>query len=110
MDASTDSGNVEGELVLVQYCTRDHFAQEIRSCARFWSLQVPAKTDADGLIRCLGNALQMLGICNVLNSGSVLGVASYPILVGSESDGASVNIADQNGMKGKLQRQLPWLH
>ena len=93
MDASTDSGNVEDELVLVQYCKHDHSAQEIRSCARFLSLQVPAKADADGLIRCLGNALQILGIDNILSFESVLGVASYPILVGGGTDGASVNIA-----------------
>ena len=34
---------------------------------------------------------------------------SKPILVGGGTDGASANIADQNGMKGKLQRELPVL-
>ena len=66
MDASTDAGNVEDELVLIQYCTQDDPAQEIRSCK--------------------------------------------PILIGGGTDGASVNIAEQSGMKGKLQKQLPWLH
>ena len=41
---------------------------------------------------------------------SVLGVQGKPILVGGGTDGASVNIAEHNGMKGKLQKELPWLH
>ena len=33
MDGSTESGNVEDKLFLVQYCIQDDTAQEIRSCA-----------------------------------------------------------------------------
>ena len=104
MDASTDTGNVENELILVQYCTHDHTAQEIRYCARFLSLPVPR------LSCCLGNALQILGINDILDSESVLGVRDYPVLIGDGTDRASVNIAEQIGMKGKLQKQLLWLH
>ena len=57
MDGSTDAGNVEDELVLIQYCSQDTAAEEMSSCARFLSLEVPTKADADGLIACLGNAL-----------------------------------------------------
>ena len=32
-----------------------------------------------------------------------LSVNGFPLLVGCGTDGASVNIAEQNGMKGKLQ-------
>lgn len=32
-----------------------------------------------------------------------------PVLVGGGTDGAAVNISEQNGMRGKLQRELPWL-
>ena len=32
-----------------------------------------------------------------------------PVLVGGSSDGASVNISDCNGVRGQLQRALPWL-
>ena len=104
------SGNVEDELILVQYCIHDHSAQEIRYCARFLSLQVYTKADANVLICCLGNALQILGINDILDSESVLGFRDYPVLIGGGTDGATVNITEQNGMKGKLQRQLPWLH
>ena len=54
--------------------------------------------------------MQELGITNVLDKESVLGVeSSKPILVGGGTDGASVNVSGQNGMKGKMQRQLPWI-
>ena len=54
MDGSTDAGNVEDELVLIQYCMKDDTTQEIRCCTRFLSVEVPQKADADGLIgiRC----------------------------------------------------------
>ena len=32
------------------------------------------------------------------------------MLVGCGTDGASVNVSDQNGMRGKLQAALPWLY
>ena len=109
MDGSTDAGNIEDELVIVQYCLRDDAAQEIRSCTRYLSLEVPKKADANGLIRCLGNALKVLGIDNLLDKASVLAVGSNPILIGGGTDGASVNVSEHNGMKGKLQKELPWL-
>ena len=55
MDGSTDAGNIEDELVLVQYCKKDEATEEIRSCMRYISLEVPQKANADGLIACLGN-------------------------------------------------------
>ena len=33
-----------------------------------------------------------------------------PILVGGGTDGASVNVSEQNGLKGKMQKELPWLY
>ena len=58
----------------------------------------------------MGNALQTLGVDNILDRLSVLGVQGKPILIGGGTDGASVNIAEHSGMKGKLQKQLPWLY
>ena len=48
MDGSTDAGNVEDELVLIQYCTENDPAQEMGSCVRYLSLEVPVKADANG--------------------------------------------------------------
>ena len=44
-----------------------------------------------------------------LNRENVIGVQGHPVLIGCDTDGASVNVPDQNGMRGKLQGALPWL-
>ena len=110
MDGSTDAGNIEQELVMIEYCNQDDVTQEMKSCARFLSLEMPAKADADGLIDCLNNALGVVGVENILDESNVLGVSNKPVVVGGGTDGASVNIGEQNGMKGKLQEELPWLY
>ena len=66
MDGSTDAGNIEDELVLVQNCMKDDATKEIRSSTRYLSLEVPLKADADGLITCLGSALGAFGVSNIL--------------------------------------------
>ena len=63
---------------------------------------MPTKVDADGLIKCLGSALQVVGDDDILDQSSVFGVQGKPVLIGGGADGAAVNIAEQNGMKGKL--------
>ena len=94
MDGSTDAGNVEDELIIIMYSRKDVAKEEVRSCARFLSVEVPKRADASGLIDCLGNALQVLGIDNVLDKASVLGVVDKFILIGGGTDGASVNVSD----------------
>ena len=103
MDGTTDAGNIEDELIVIMTFYKDDMVGEVKSVARYLSVEIPKKADA-GLILCLQRLLQALGVENLL---SVL--QSKPILVGGDTGGASVNIADQNGMKGKLQRELPWL-
>ena len=51
-----------------------------------------------------------LWVDNILHRLSVLGVKGKPILIGGGPDGASVSIAEHSGMKGKLEKQLPWLY
>ena len=50
-----------------------------------------------------------LWVDNILHRLSVIGVKGKPILIGG-TDGTSVNIAEHSGMKGKLEKQLPWLY
>lgn len=109
MDGSVDAGKVEDELIVILYCMKDNSSEEIRSCTRFFSVQAPSRADAAGLIECLGGALKKLGIDDLLDQAKVLGVEGKPILVGGGTDGASVNISEQNGMQGTMQRALPWL-
>ena len=69
-------------------------------------LEVPAKADADGLIKCVRNALQTLGVDNILDQLSVLGVKGKPILIGGGTNGVSVNIAEHSGMKAAKGARL----
>ena len=109
MDGSTDAGNVADELIAILYCLKDDEAQEVRSCIRFLSVQVPTRADAGGLIRCLCSAMEEVGLGNFLDRVSVLGVQGKPIVVGGGTDGATVNIGQHRGMKGTMQEALPWL-
>ena len=108
MDGSTDRAKVENELVVVLYCQKNDAKEEIRYCARYFRVE-PNKADADGLILYLGKDLQSMGVEDILDSGCVLGVRGHPVLVGGGADGASVNTSEQNSMKGKFQRIMPWL-
>ena len=107
IDGSTDAGNIDDELVMVQYCALDHDTQEVRSVSRFLSVEVPLTVNADGLIQCLQRSLEKLGVVDVYNAENVL--AADAVLVGVSTDGAAVNISEINGMKGKMQSKLPWL-
>ena len=109
MDGSTDAGNVEQELVILLSCKKDERSGEIKSYARFLSVVTPEQTDASGLIKSLSESLSPLGIDNVLDQGSLLGAEGKPILVGGGTDGAAVNVAQQNGMRGIMQNAHPWL-
>ena len=109
MDGSVDKGKVENEVLLVQYCQLDNDSEEVISCSRFLKLVEPRKADANGLVECLGKGLQVMGVSDISDSEQVLNVEGKPILVGVGTDGASVNISDQNGMRGILQRNHPWL-
>ena len=110
MDSSTDKGQVENELFVILFCEEDDALLEFKTTARYYCVLEPRKTDADGLVECLSAALKGMSIDNLLERENVLSVNGFPVLVGCGTDGASVNIAEQNGMKGKLQAALPWLH
>ena len=53
--------------------------------------------------------MHLLGVDDVLNQDSVLGVSTKPVLIGLGTDGATVNIGAHNGLRGQMQRALPWL-
>ena len=80
---------------------------EIKCCARYLSVVTSKKGNADGLVNCLNKVLKRLGIQDVLDRDGVLLVQL--VLIGGRTDCASVNISQHNGMRGKVQRALPWL-
>ena len=73
------------------------------SRSRFLKLVEPRQADANGLVECLGKGLQVMGVSDILDSDQVLKVEGKPVLVGVGTDGASVNLSDQNSMRGILQ-------
>ena len=81
----------------------------MKSYARFFSVATPEKADASGLVKCLSRSLSSLGITDILDQGSLLGAETMPVSVGGGTDGASVNVAQQNGMRGIMQGAHPWL-
>ena len=109
MDGTTDAGNIEDELIVLLHFVKDDAKEIVGTVTRFFAVEVPTKADSDGLIKCTGNALKCLGVGDILNKAQHLQATKGPILIGVGTDGASVNIGEQNGMKGKLQEALPWL-
>ena len=110
MHISTDKGRVQNELFVILFCRRDDTLQEVKTYARHFCVLEPTKADANGLVECLCKALKTVGVENLLQRGGILGVHEFPVCVGCSSDGGSVNVSDQNGMRGKLQAALPWLY
>ena len=109
MDGSTDKGRVENELFVILYCHKDSNTEKVKTTVKFLSVVEPMKADADGLISCLNDALKPMGIDDILDSEGCLAVKGHPVLVGIGSDGATVNISAQNGVRGQIQNALPWL-
>ena len=109
MDGSTDTGHVEQESVMALFCNKDDSAGKIKTCVRLLSMMTPDRAGADGLLKCLSKSLEPFGIIDVLDKENVIGISGKPVLVGGGMDGASVNVAEHAGMKGKMQNALPWI-
>ena len=76
MDGSTDKAKVENELIVLLYCSKDDKAEEMNTCARYFTVLEPAKADGDGLVQCLGKALQSMGIEDLVDRASVKSLVS----------------------------------
>jgi len=109
MDRTTDAGNQEDELIVLLYCSKDATAQEITPCTHYLSIHSPGKADASGLLSCVNETLKFMGVENVFNKDSILGVEDRPVLVGGGTDRASANVGDHTGLKAQMQQALPWL-
>ena len=58
-------------------------------------------------MKCLSKSLAPLEITDIL-SDEIVNTEGKPVLVGGGTDGASVNIANHNGMKGIMLDSLVW--
>ena len=66
MDGTTDAGKIEDELVVIMTFCKDDAASEVKSFARYFSVEEPEKADAQGLIASLQKALRAFGVDNVV--------------------------------------------
>ena len=62
MDGSTDSGNLEQEVVFVVFCKKDSATQQIRSVTRYLAVVTPKSGTTEGLVDCLKEAFSRLNI------------------------------------------------
>ena len=110
MDGSTDSANKEQEIFFIIFCFRDDSTKEVKSMTRYFAIISPDSGDADGLVKCVQDVFLDRFSLNVCEKESILNSNEKPVLVGAGTDGASVNIGVHNGLKAKMQKDLPWLH
>ena len=82
MGGTTDAGNLEDELVVITYSFKNDSTKEMTTNARYWSVHNPERADADGLLLCIKDAFKPLGVSDLLDKASVLGVQNMPVLVG----------------------------
>ena len=95
MDGTTDTANLEDELIVIVYCQKNDAMKCITSCARYLAVINPTRVDAQGLVECLRVALKSLGIEDTPNP---VNASKKPVLVGVGTDGASANISGKEGM------------
>ena len=102
LDGSTDSRNIENELLLVVWFDKDGQANGERVVTKTSYLRIarPSTGTAKGLFDVLQTALQRLGISTINREecGKIVGIGT---------DGASVNIAA--GPKGLIEKEIPWV-
>ena len=103
LDGSTDSRNIENELLLVVWFDKDGQANGERVVTRTSYLKIarPSTGTAKGIFDVLQTALQGLGI-------SAISREECGKIVGIGTDGASANIAGA-GLKGLVEKEIPWV-
>ena len=94
MDGTTDSGNLEDELIVILYCCKHEASADVKTCDRYLSVENPERANSEGLTKCLGNSLRKVGLENLKDTDEVLKM--QPVLEGGGTDGASVNIAESS--------------
>jgi len=101
LDGSTDTGNIDNELLLVVWCDRDGTDEKIHTRMEYFTVVRPHSVTAQGLLEVLESGLQGLGIKEI-------SAEECKKLVGIGTDGASANIA-ATGLKGLVEGRLNWV-
>lgn len=105
LDGSTDAGNAEDELVFIHICKQDDVAMEMKSCARYFTVFNPEKTDNCGLVNGLRKPLEKIsGLSDCLDKRLVL--SAKPIVVGGGSDSVFCQHWAAQKHQGKISKSL----
>ena len=99
MDGSTDTGNIDDEML---WCDVNCNDEMVHTNMSYFAVARPKKVDAQVRFDCFQSSLQRLGI-------HAVDPEQCKMLVGIGTDGASANIAG-GGMKGLVEKQIPWLY
>lgn len=86
IDGSTDSGNVDNELILVVWFDANGSNEIVHTYIDYFKICRPTSVSAEGLYEMLEEPLQVFGIEEINES-------SCCKLVGVGTDGASANVA-----------------
>ena len=100
----TDAGKLEDEVIVLVDCHMDDAEQEMTTCSQFLCFHNPRKGDASGLLECIGEAMHLLGMDNVLDQDSVLGIGIMPVLIGLVKDGVFFYSGTQWVVRSNAQR------
>lgn len=96
-DSSTDSGNIEDELFLVQYFDPHGDDGKVHTRDKFLTVRQPNSSNAEGLYECFVRALSYVGVADWESK-----------LIGFGCDGTNVNIG-AHGLRGYLEESVPWV-
>ena len=101
LDGSTDTANIENEIILVVWCDTNGTDEKVHTRMEFLTVVRPESATARGLFKVLEIGLQHFGI-------QELSTEECAMLVGIGTDGAAANIA-ASGLKGLVENQLQWV-
>ena len=103
LDGSTDSKNIENELLLVVWFDKDGQVNRERVVTKTSYLKIarPSTDNAKSIFDVLQTALQRLGI-------SAISREECGKIVGIGTDGAAANITGA-GLKGLVEKEIPWV-
>ena len=101
IDSSTDSGNIDEELILVHF---DPYSQDGVSVVhvrdRFFAVCQLTRGTGEGLYACVKKALTYMGITLLEWKNKLIGIGC---------DGTNANMGSAGGLKSYLQEDILWL-
>ena len=98
LDGSTDTANIENELLLAVWFDPDGVDEKVYTRTSYFNISRPSSATAAGLFEVVQDALQCVGIQAINANESAK-------LVGMGTDGASANIANRD-LKGLVEKEL----